>query len=119
MQQSINQNGRCSMTFFDAVKNATMAGLGAQEKIKEFINDLVKKGELNESQGAKLVREWAETADKTAEQFTKGFSEIITTALEKMNLPTKDEVEKLNKKIQAVSSRVKKLEGIKEEEKEG
>lgn len=108
------------MTFFDVVKNATMAGLGAQEKIREFISDLVKKGELSESQGAKLVREWAETADKTSEQFTKGFSEVITGALEKMNLPTKEDIEKLNKKIQTLSSRVKKLEGIKEEEeKEG
>ncbi len=104
------------MTFFDVVKSATMAGLGAQERIKEFISDLVKKGELSESQGAKLVKEWAETADKTSEQFTKGFSEIITAVLEKMNLPTKDDIETLNKKIQAISSRVKKLEGIKEEE---
>lgn len=102
------------MNFFDVVKNATMAGLGAQEKIKEFISDLVKKGELSETQGAKLVKEWAETADKTSEQFNKGVSELITTVLEKMNLPTKDDIEKLNKKIQDISSRIAKFEAVKE-----
>ena len=32
-----------------------------------------------------------------------------------MNLPTKDDIEKLNKKIQNLSNRIKKLEGVKEE----
>lgn len=98
------------MTMFDIVRNAVLAGFGVQEKVKEFIDELVKKGELNESQGAKLVKEWAETADKTGEQLTKSLSEAVTKAMEKMNLPTKDDIEKLNKEIQSLSSRVEKIE---------
>lgn len=101
------------MTFFDVIRNAIMAGFGVQEKVKEFIDELVKKGELNESQGAKLVKEWTETADKTSEQFTKSFSEVISKTMEKMNLPTKDDIEKLSKEIQDISARVSKLEGNK------
>lgn len=101
------------MTFFDVIRNAIMAGFGVQEKVKEFIDELVKKGELNESQGAKLVKEWTETADKTSEQFTKSFSEVISKTMEKMNLPTKDDIEKLSKEIQDISARVGKLEGNK------
>ncbi len=103
------------MTFFDAVRNALLAGFGVQEKVSEFINELVKKGELSESQGAKLVREWSDKADKSTEQFSKSLSEIITKTMEKMALPTKDDIEKLTKKVQALSARVKKLEGIKGE----
>jgi polyhydroxyalkanoate synthesis regulator phasin len=99
------------MTFFDALRNALLAGFGVQEKVGEFINELVKKGELSESQGAKLVREWSEKADKGTEQLSKSLSEIITRTMEKMAIPTRDDVEKLNKKIQALSARVKKLEG--------
>jgi len=103
------------MTFFNAVRNALLAGFGVQEKVSEFINELVKKGELSESQGAKLVREWSEKADKSTEQLTKSLSEIITRTMEKMALPTRDDVEKLSKKVQTLSARVKKLEGIKTE----
>jgi polyhydroxyalkanoate synthesis regulator phasin len=102
------------MTIFETVRNALLAGLGMQQKVKEFIDDLVKKGELSESQGAKLVKEWSDKAEKGTDQFTKNFSEILTKTLNKMNLPTKDDIEKLNKKIQNLSNRVKKLEGTKE-----
>ncbi|MFN3395429.1 MAG: phasin family protein [Thermodesulfovibrionales bacterium] len=103
------------MTVFDIVRNALLAGFGVQEKVREFIDDLVKKGELSESQGAKIVKEWTETANKTTEQFSKSLSDVISKTLEKMNIPTKEDIEKLNKKIQSLSLRVKKLEGVKEE----
>ncbi len=103
------------MTFFDAVRNALLAGFGVQEKVSEFISELVKKGELSESQGAKLVREWSEKADKSTEQIGRSLSEIIGKTMEKMAIPTREDLEKLNKKIQILSTRVKKLEGIKAE----
>jgi polyhydroxyalkanoate synthesis regulator phasin len=103
------------MTVFDIVRNALLAGFGVQEKVREFIDELVKKGELSESQGAKIVKEWTETANKTSEQFSKSIADVISRTLEKMNIPTKEDIEKLNKKIQSLSLRVKKLEGVKEE----
>jgi poly(hydroxyalkanoate) granule-associated protein len=103
------------MTVFDVVRNAILAGFGVQEKVKEFIDELVKKGELSESQGAKLVKEWTEKADKSTSDLGKSISELVTKTLEKMNIPTKDDMEKLNKKIQSLSARVKKLEGTTEE----
>jgi polyhydroxyalkanoate synthesis regulator phasin len=106
------------MTFFDVVRNALLAGLGVQEKVNEFVNELVKKGELSESQGAKLLREWTEKADKGSEQFSKGLSDMISKTMEKMTLPSKEDIEKLNRKIQVLSVRVKKLEGVKEAETE-
>ena len=104
------------MTLFETVRNAMLAGLGMQQKVSEFVDELVKKGELSESQGAKLIKEWSEKAEKGTEGLTKNFSEILTKTLDKMNLPTKDDIEKLNKKVQALSGRVKKLEGTKGEE---
>ena len=48
------------MTLNEIIHKALMAGLGVPEKMKEMVDDLVKKGELSESQGAKLVKEWSE-----------------------------------------------------------
>ncbi len=104
------------MTFFDALRNALLAGFGVQEKVKEFIDDLVKRGELSESQGAKLVKEWTEKADKSTEQLSKSISDIISKTMEKMAFPTKEDIEELNRRIQSLSARVKKLEGLREEE---
>ena len=103
------------MTLFDVVRNAMLAGLGIQETFKEFLDNLVKKGELSESQGAKILKEWTEKADKTSEQLSKNISELVTRTLEKMNLPTKDDIEKLNKEILSLSNRLSKLESVKEE----
>ncbi|HEX8947962.1 MAG TPA: phasin family protein [Dissulfurispiraceae bacterium] len=103
------------MTIFDLVRSALLAGYGVQEKVKEFVDELVKKGELSESQGAKLVKEWSEKADKGASEWNKSLSEMMAKTLEKMNIPSKDEIEKLNKKIHNLSARVKKLEGAVEE----
>lgn len=103
------------MTIFDVVRNAVLAGFGVQEKVREFIDELVKKGELSESQGAKVVKEWTEKADKSTTDINKNVSDIMSRTLEKMNIPTKDEFERLNKKVQNLSSRVRKLEGGAEE----
>ncbi len=103
------------MTIFDAVRNAILAGFGVQEKVKEFIDELVKKGELSESQGAKLVKEWSDKADKSTIGLNKNLAELMSKTLEKMNIPTKEEFDRLNKKVQTLSARVRKLEGVTEE----
>jgi polyhydroxyalkanoate synthesis regulator phasin len=98
------------MAIVDMIRNAMLAGFGVQEKVKEIIDDFVKKGELSESQGAKLVKEWAEKVDKNTEDISKSLNDLVQKALEKMNLPSKDEIAKLNEQVNALSERMKKLE---------
>ncbi len=101
------------MALFDVVRNALLAGFGVQEKVKEFVDELVKKGELSESQGAKLVKEWSEKVQKNTEDISKSFNEMISKTLSKMNLSTKEDIEKLNGKIDSLAARVGKIEGDK------
>ena len=101
------------MSLFDVVKKALLAGLGAQEKVKELVDELVKKGEISKSQGAKIVKTWTEKADKRKENLSKDISELINKTLTRMNIPTKKDIQELNKKIDALS---KKLEGTEKKE---
>jgi polyhydroxyalkanoate synthesis regulator phasin len=101
------------MNLFDVVRKALFAGLGAQEKVKEMVEELVKKGELNKSEASKIVKAWTEKAGKRRENLSKTLSELMSKTLEKMNLPTKDDIENLNKKIESLS---KKIEGIEKKE---
>jgi polyhydroxyalkanoate synthesis regulator phasin len=98
------------MELFESLRKLMYAGFGAQDKVKEFIDELVKKGELSESQGAKLVKEWTDKAEKNKTDISQFFSDSMAKALEKMNIPTKEDVKTLSKEIKSLSTRLKKLE---------
>jgi polyhydroxyalkanoate synthesis regulator phasin len=98
------------MTVFDLIRSALMAGFGVQERLRESIDELVRKGELSESQGAKLVKEWIDLADRSKAEMGKTVSELLTKGLETMHVATKEDIEALGKKVQELSARIKKLE---------
>ena len=98
------------MAIMDIIRNAMLAGFGVQEKVKEIIDDFVKKGELSESQGAKLVKEWTEKVDKNTEDISKSLNELVQKTLDKMSLPSKDEIARLSEQVNSLSERIKKLE---------
>ncbi len=56
------------------------------------------------------MKEYSEKLSKSGEDISKSVTELINKALEKMNVPTKDEVKKLEKKLANLSTRIKKLE---------
>ena len=103
------------MSLFDVIRNAMLAGFGMQEKVREFIDDLVKKGELSETQGAKLVREWSEKFEKNTTEISKNISDAVTKTLEKMKLSTKEDIVKLNEKIDSLATRITKVEETKKD----
>lgn len=98
------------MTLFEALRKALLAGFGVQEKVKELIDELVEKGELSKSEGAKLVKEWSDKAEKSTSEMNKTFSDIVKVTMEKMHLPTREDIERLDRKVQTLSARIKKLE---------
>lgn len=98
------------MSLSEVVQKAVMAGLGMQEKAKEFVDELVQKGELSETQGAKLIKEWSEKAGATKDEFDKSIKDLVSKAVEKINFPTRKEFDELNKKVESLLEMVKKLE---------
>lgn len=94
----------------EIVRKALLAGLGAQEKAKELVEELVKKGELSQGEGAKLMKEVMEKAEKGGEEVDKKMGGIVQKTLEKLNLPSRKDIESLEKKVQELSNRLKSLE---------
>jgi polyhydroxyalkanoate synthesis regulator phasin len=99
------------MTVADVIKKAMLAGLGAQEKAKEFVEELVKAGELSKNEGATLVKEWVSKAEESTKDMDHKFKDAISATLEKLNIPTRDDMASLEKKIQGLSARLSKIEG--------
>jgi poly(hydroxyalkanoate) granule-associated protein len=103
------------MTLSDIIKKAMLAGLGAQEKAKEFIDELVKAGELSKNEAASLVKEWVSKAEESTRNLDTKVKDAIANAFEKLNIPSRDAIEKLEKKVQNLSAKIDKLEGGKGE----
>lgn len=90
----------------DILKNMMYAGLGIQEKMKEFVLDLVKRGELNNTQASKLIKEWSTIVDEHSFELPQSISEMIEKTLSRMNLPTKSDIANLNAKIDALTAKI-------------
>jgi len=97
------------MEILESVKRLMLAGIGVPEKLREIVDDLVKKGELSESQGAKLFKEWSERAEKGTADMSKTLSDAVSKTLEKMNIPSRDDLEDLKKKVKSLEKKVKEL----------
>jgi polyhydroxyalkanoate synthesis regulator phasin len=104
------------MILGEIIKKAMLVGLGAQEKAKEFVEELVKAGELSKSEASTLVKEWTSKAEESSKEFDKRVKETVANILEKLNIPNREDMEKLEKKVQALNARLKKLEGGASEE---
>ena len=96
---------------YETIRKAMLASLGVQEKMKEFLDDLVKKGELNESEGAKLMKEWVDRAKMSGQDMGRMMSDTVNMSYDKLNIASKDDLDALTKKVQQLSVRLKKLEG--------
>jgi len=99
------------MIVSEVIKKAMLVGLGAQEKAKEFIDELVKAGELSKSEGATLVKEWVTKAEESTKDMDHKVKDAIAVAFEKLNIPTRDDLASLEKKLQSLSARLTKIEG--------
>ena len=98
------------MTVAEIIKKAMLAGLGAQEKAREFVDELVKAGELSKSDASSLVKEWVSKAEDSRKEFDTRIKDAVAAAFEKFNIPTRDDFEKMERKIQKISARLTILE---------
>ena len=99
------------MNVTELIKRAMLAGLGAQEKAKEFVDELVKAGELSRNEGATVVKEWMSKAEESTKDMDQRMKDTVAAAFEKFNIPTRDDLASLEKKVQGISARLSKLEG--------
>ena len=98
-----------------------LAGIGAvalaQDEIEEFINKLVERGEIAEQDGRKLVNEIMERRkkiqQKTGDEFSKTVNKQVEQILQRMDVPSKADIDSLSKKISELS---KKIDELTEEE---
>lgn len=103
--------------FLNGVRQVLMAGIGAvslaQEEAESFVNRLVDRGEIAEKDGRKLIDEFVEKRRKRAEESSKRVESEVENRMEsllnRMNIPTKSDIEQLSKKVAELSKKVDEL----------
>lgn len=115
---SEENNGKKEHTpLYDMARKVLLAGIGAvalaQEEIEDFVQRLIERGEIAETEGRKLMQEVMDKRKKEAEKAAgKAEEEInkrIESILSRMNVPTKADIDSLSEKILALSKKVDQL----------
>ena len=99
--------------FLHSARRLVLASIGAfvlaQEEIEEFINKLVERGEIAEKDGKQLVNEVMESRKKYQKKGEDEMNKQIGQMLERMDVPTKNDIDSLSKKITALSKKIDEL----------
>jgi polyhydroxyalkanoate synthesis regulator phasin len=97
----------------EMVRRLLLASIGAaaiaQEEIEALINRLVERGEIAEKDGKKLAHEMMEKRKSKTANVSDEISKNVEGLLNRMNFPSKADVDVLGQKISALSKKIDEL----------
>ena len=82
------------------------AAVIAQEEIETLVNKLVERGEIAEKDGKKLINEAMEKRKSKTVSVGDEIGKSVENVLNKMNIPSKADVDVLSQKIAALSKKI-------------
>ena len=108
----LEDNDQSHMTeFFRRMFLATIGAIAiAQEELEALVNRLVERGEMAEKDGKKLVQEMMDKRKSKTTKLEDELGKNVESVLNRMNIPSKADVEALSQDIAALS---KKVDGLK------
>lgn len=99
--------------FFEASRKVLLASIGAvalaQGELEDFIDKLIERGEIAEKDGSKLMSEMKEKRKKRAQEMEGEMSRKVRETMERMNIPTRADLEKLTSSITVLSQKIDEL----------
>ncbi len=97
----------------ESLRKLGLLGIGAisitEEKVKQVVNELVEKGEMNKEEGKTLVHELLTEKRKQMQDFEEKISGDVQNAIGKSKLASKDDVSRLEDKITELEETIQKL----------
>ncbi|KAF5414397.1 MAG: hypothetical protein C5S49_07060 [Candidatus Methanogaster sp.] len=97
----------------ESLRKLGLLGIGVisitEEKVKQVVNELVEKGEMNKEEGKTLVHELLTEKKKQMQDFEEKISEDVQNAIGKSKIALKDDVSRLEDKITELEETIQKL----------
>jgi polyhydroxyalkanoate synthesis repressor PhaR len=98
----------------DIFKKSLLFGLGVfdltKEKAEKIVDEMVKRGEMNQADKAKAVNELLKGHDERMEKLKKKIDDSVEKVTAKVRGKEKEELAKLHKKVEELSKIIEKLE---------
>jgi poly(hydroxyalkanoate) granule-associated protein len=97
-------------SILDSLRRVLLASVGVValtiEEIGDLVDKLVERGEIAEQEGKKLIAEIKEKRKTKTDEAEEVASTRVREALDRMDIPTKADIDDLSKKINALSKKV-------------
>jgi poly(hydroxyalkanoate) granule-associated protein len=119
--REVAENGaEASKSLVEGLRKLLLAGIGAvalsRDETEDFVNKLVARGELAQKDAEKLMREMqtrlrqsrpdvGQQAEKVGARVEQGMEEFLN----RLNIPSKRDIEELSAKIAQLAARVEEL----------
>jgi len=91
---------------FDLIKKSVLFNVGVMaftvEKTSEIIDDFIKRGD----QAVDRYRDTIEKLKKIDTDIEKKIKTQVSETLEKMNIPTKKDIDEINKKLDQIAKKI-------------
>lgn len=98
---------------YDMLRKMGLFGIGiltlTQEKLEEFTQEMIKKGEMSREEGKKFVREVLSEREKQLKDIEDKINEKVKESLKKSGIVMKDDIEALEKKIEKLERTIQSL----------
>ncbi len=98
----------------DTIRKMGLFGIGVisltQEKIEEFSQEMIKKGEMSREEGKKFVKEVLSEKEKQMKDFEDKINERVKETLQKSGVVMKSDISALERKIEKLEKTVHSME---------
>lgn len=95
------------------LKKVVLAGIGAasltKEKVEEFVDELVKRGEVSEEERAKFIKDSVTKVEEFSHQLRTRVEEEVGKATEKLKPRFQKDIEQLSEQVQALRDEIAQL----------
>ena len=95
----------------DLIKKIVFTGVGlaslTKDKIEALGKEIGDQAKLSEKEGKELLDELMKKSEESKKEVASQVEKFVTDSLKKMNLATRDELLKLEKKVQRLSKALK------------
>lgn len=103
---------------FTALRKAALIGLGLTERAKEVVEELAKKGEESQSEEARRVRAFFESAQKGEHEFSQKMSDLGKRITGNIRFPSRADIDRLEKELADLADQFRRWESSRREKEE-
>jgi poly(hydroxyalkanoate) granule-associated protein len=109
-EAAAESNEKSQSQMVEMLRKVMLATIGAaviaQEELEALINRMIERGEIAEKDGKKLMHEMMDKRKSGTMKVEDEINKNIADVLERMNIPTRTDIDALSQKINGLSKKI-------------